>query len=254
MTIFYFSTTGNSLYVAKRIGGELVSIPQAMREKGFYYKDDKIGFVFPTHAYSLPEIVKQFINKTTFEADYFFSIVTHGGSSGGTLDKLQSMLEKQRIKFNYLKDIRMVGNYLPLSDIEEELLKEPSFNIEENIDKIISDIENNESNIKTKKVSSVIFSNVVSNAFSSIYRGNVDDKFSVTDKCNGCRTCENVCYVRNIVVTDRPNYRNNCKFCMSCINVCPNNAINVKGQKSRKRFVNKNVTVRELIKANNQTR
>ncbi len=32
MTVLYFSATGNSLAVAKRIGGNLISIPQAVKE------------------------------------------------------------------------------------------------------------------------------------------------------------------------------------------------------------------------------
>lgn len=32
MTICYFTATGNSLYVAKRIGGTLLSIPKLMKE------------------------------------------------------------------------------------------------------------------------------------------------------------------------------------------------------------------------------
>lgn len=35
MKIFYFTGTGNSLYVAQQLGGELLSIPQVM-------KDDRI--------------------------------------------------------------------------------------------------------------------------------------------------------------------------------------------------------------------
>ena len=32
MKIFYFTATGNSLYVAKKVGGELYSIPQMIKE------------------------------------------------------------------------------------------------------------------------------------------------------------------------------------------------------------------------------
>ncbi|SPW87228.1 Uncharacterised protein [Enterococcus faecium] len=32
MTILYFTATGNSLYVAKRLGGKLISIPQMIKE------------------------------------------------------------------------------------------------------------------------------------------------------------------------------------------------------------------------------
>ena len=46
MTVLYFSSTGNSLYLAKRIGGEVRSIPTCESESVYSFKDDKIGFVF----------------------------------------------------------------------------------------------------------------------------------------------------------------------------------------------------------------
>jgi len=49
MTIFYFTATGNSLALAKRIGGTLVSIPQVVDSENLYYKDDAIGVVFPVY-------------------------------------------------------------------------------------------------------------------------------------------------------------------------------------------------------------
>ena len=44
--IFYFTGTGNSLAVAKRLNGELVSIPQVMKEKNFIFEDEAIGIIF----------------------------------------------------------------------------------------------------------------------------------------------------------------------------------------------------------------
>ena len=61
MKIFYFTATGNSLAVAKKIGGELISISQARNEQIKEYKDDVIGFVFPTFGCTVPKIVKEFM-------------------------------------------------------------------------------------------------------------------------------------------------------------------------------------------------
>ena len=57
MTIFYFTATGNSLAVAKRVGGELISIPKALKDGESGYEDDVIGFVFPDFDGSLPRIM-----------------------------------------------------------------------------------------------------------------------------------------------------------------------------------------------------
>lgn len=45
MKIFYFTGTGNSLYVAKRFGGELYSIPKVLKSNELRYEDEKIGII-----------------------------------------------------------------------------------------------------------------------------------------------------------------------------------------------------------------
>lgn len=61
MTICYFSATGNSLYVARRIGGELLSIPQLMRQDEIHIEDDAIGVVCPCYNVEIPMMVRDFI-------------------------------------------------------------------------------------------------------------------------------------------------------------------------------------------------
>ena len=41
MKIFYFTATGNSLYVAKRFGGELYSIPKVLKAMNLVMKMKK---------------------------------------------------------------------------------------------------------------------------------------------------------------------------------------------------------------------
>ena len=84
MKIIYFTGTGNSLAVAKKIGGELIAIPQAKEQT---YKDDVIGVVFPTYGCMLPGIVKRFLEGVKLEADYIFAIATYGmGKRTGNAD------------------------------------------------------------------------------------------------------------------------------------------------------------------------
>jgi Protein involved in ribonucleotide reduction len=61
MKVFYFTATGNSLYVAKRIGGKLYSIPQMIKEHKYEFEDDAIGFVFPCYVFGLPRLVRDFV-------------------------------------------------------------------------------------------------------------------------------------------------------------------------------------------------
>ncbi len=49
MKTLFFTATGNSLYVAKRIGGELYSIPQLLKNNNYIIEDESVGFVFPCY-------------------------------------------------------------------------------------------------------------------------------------------------------------------------------------------------------------
>lgn len=66
---FYFTATGNCLYVAKRIGGDLYSIPQMMKDDKREIEDDAIGFVFPCYGFGVPRMVIDFIQSSKFKAN-----------------------------------------------------------------------------------------------------------------------------------------------------------------------------------------
>ena len=77
--------------------------------------------------------------------------------------------------------------------------------------------------------------------------------FHISNDCNGCGICRNICPVSNIVQENKnkPHYLNKCVGCLSCIHNCPKNAISMKFQKSSKRFRNKETTLKEIIDSNN---
>ena len=74
--IFYFSATGNSLYAAKRFSDTPVSIPQIMRGTERQFSDDAIGIVCPVYAGEPPKMVKRFLRESSFQADYFYLVLT----------------------------------------------------------------------------------------------------------------------------------------------------------------------------------
>ncbi|MFC2662882.1 MAG: 4Fe-4S ferredoxin, partial [Eubacterium sp.] len=82
MTILYFSATGNSLFTAKKIGGNLLSIPQLVREKKYDIEDDVIGIVCPTYCADAPRMVQEYLNQARLKADYTFFISTYGYNAG----------------------------------------------------------------------------------------------------------------------------------------------------------------------------
>ena len=113
MKILYFTATGNSLYVAKSIGGKLYSIPQMVKEGTFEFTDEKIGIVFPLHSWSVPPYVVDFLKKATFNCDYLFAVITYGVYSGAVGHHLKDITEEAGYSFSYINKIAMVDSYLP---------------------------------------------------------------------------------------------------------------------------------------------
>lgn len=84
--IFYFTGTGNSLYIAKQIEDTPISIPQVMRQEQLDFTADTIGVVAPVYGHEVPPMVKEFLEKGAFHTDYFYMILTYGNRHGGAAE------------------------------------------------------------------------------------------------------------------------------------------------------------------------
>ncbi len=80
----------------------------------------------------------------------------------------------------------------------------------------------------------------------------MEKKFCISKECTACGVCQQVCPKDNIKVDNRPYFENKCCACLACVNMCPQKAITIKGEKnSNARFRNPNVSLKEIIDANN---
>ena len=99
--IYYFSGTGNSLYIArelqKRIPDSiLIPIVSLLTEKVVHTRGKSVGFVFPVHALTIPIAVKKFIEKTDFgSSQYLFAVATREGTIFRGFEKIDKLLGKK---------------------------------------------------------------------------------------------------------------------------------------------------------------
>jgi len=251
MTILFFSATGNSLYVAKTLGDETKSIPQLERAGIYEIEDEVIGIVSPVYSLNLPLLVQRYLKKAKLKADYVFGVLTYGLLSGAATNQLLKALEANGNKLHYAADLLMVDNFLPRFKMEDEIAKSPQKNIDTHLAKIKRDIESRTHGIQHQNVLWRMMSTILSSVISQKRINDTDTKFSVTDKCTSCGTCARVCPVSNILVEGKPTYLHHCESCFACIQNCPTRAIQMKTQRSEARFRNENITLKELIEANN---
>lgn len=252
MKIFYFTGSGNSLYIAKKFGGELYSIAQILKGEQYVFEDEKIGLIFPTYGLSVPNIVKEFIEKVKLKSPYIFVIMTYGNNNGNATKWVTSFAKKHDINISYSNSIEMTGNHIPLVDIEKQ--KSLDKNIEENINELINDVSNNRSYINNGKIIGSFLRNTLK-IVNKVHPMDSPANFSVNDECIKCSTCIKVCPRANVSYNESKCiiFGNHCESCLSCVNNCPKKAIQVKGDKNpNARFRNDNVSLKEIIDSNNQ--
>ena len=237
MTIFYFTGTGNSLFVARKIANAtnatLISIPQAIAEQRTY-TDDAIGFVYPQYAIGLPKMVRRFILNNTFKADYFFAVDLYSFIHANALGEIAAILH-----LNYGAYLKTPGNFIFLFSPP----KNPSAVLakaEKKLDKIIADILNRvDKPVKPRKS--------IGNATKYVGKS----EFKLTEDCTKCRTCIRVCPANNIQLGDKITFSDKCEACFACVNLCPARAIYSNIAKSKRRqYRNPAISVEEIASAN----
>lgn len=242
--IFYFSSTGNSLYIAKRVkdtlDGEIIYIPKYQGDGSEF---DKIIIVSPIYSYGLPAHTYDFLLNINNTIPTYI-ILNYGGMTGGA-DWFAYNLAKEHGK-NILGvyTMKMPENFtltftVPSFYCNSTLKKAPKA-----IDKIISKIASGEISApkKAKTKEEKYYTN------KSNWHHLADD-FSTSENCVKCGKCVDVCPVGNIALENGViKFADKCVACLGCYHRCSQKAIIYKGKNKKDRYFNPNVDENELGK------
>lgn len=229
--VLYFSGTGNSRYVAKKIAAisndEIVSIGQKIKEHDYSPVKSEKPFVFvgPVYAGRLPRIMDEYIRKTTFigEKKVYF-IGTCAATPWVTVQYVEKLCLEKNFSLLGFQSVVMPQGYLagggtqPKS-VNDKILAEAEpkiVTIAETIqDKQILPKEQPGKAVMSKVLNPIMYSMMIS------AKG-----FRVTEKCNGCGKCEQRCPLDNVkLVNGKPVWGKDCTHCMACISGCPREAV-----------------------------
>ncbi|MBO6134950.1 MAG: EFR1 family ferrodoxin [Lachnospiraceae bacterium] len=251
MTVCYFTATGNSLYVAKRIGGKLLSIPKLYKQNEIKIEDDAVGIIAPVYGGNMPRMVSAFLKKATIKAGYLFFISTYGMSYSAVKTNAVETMQNNGLKLDYVNAIKMIDNYLPGFEMQNQKDSAVKKDIEGQIDAICKDLENKKRNVSKIGLFENFIKQLVNGTMGKvIFNRNAAKKYIVNDSCIRCGICAKVCPADNIIVGDKVAFLDKCEVCYACIHNCPKNAIHLKNEKSSVRFRNEHVNLNEIIEAN----
>ena len=267
--IFYFTGTGNCLYIARQLAGadtELLSIPQMVKQGKYEFEADEIGIVYPIYGHMPPYMVRQFIQQVQLRAGYKFAVLTYGARKCDAVEIWDRISRKAGNAFDYIATIVMVDNWLPNFDMNEQIKIDK--HIPENLQKITADIGSrrhwHEPVTEEERQQHQGF----------MQRSGLDPEvgflmksekcFTVTDACIDCGICTYVCPRGNYELTSKGvGISGDCEFCFACIQNCPQRAIQFRKSEDgsfpdgteknpNARYRNEHISLMDLKLANNQ--
>ena len=255
-TIYYFTGTGNSLAVAKKLSekldnAKLLSVPKTMQQETIE-AGEVIGIVCPIYMFNMPLIVADFIRKMK-QPDYFFIVFAGGGDLGSCVTVTRKLCNAQNLTVSSVFNIQMPSNYTPYGATPEDKQKELFANCEKQVEEIAKVIRAREQ-FMAKNTAGFFRTYIHPGLLYKLgyqFIPKMGKSFIVDEKCNGCGTCEKVCPVNNIKMVDgKPVYDSHCQQCYACLQWCPQEAIQV-GKKTAgiQRYHHPEVKVSEIIHA-----
>ena len=231
--IYYFTGTGNSEFVAKRIadktGMELCPVYEAIRDsKHFEPKDgETLVFVTPTHCWRVPRIVSDWIKsckKATGCKAYF--ALTCGSDIGNAAKYAKALCAESGFEYMGIGEVVMPENYVAMFAVPDTDEAKRIVNAALPVIDSLAEAINGGKSFPEKRagIISRLKSGIVNDGF---YRFAVKDaSFTVSDACISCGKCASVCITHNITIRDgKPVWGGNCIHCMRCICDCPASAI-----------------------------
>lgn len=252
--LFYFTATGNCLYIAKQFDQNPISIPQVIHQDHLVFEAETIGIVAPVYAGELPHLVREFIQKATFKTDYLYLLLTYGMNDSVAGQWSYNMAKEAGKEVAFIQTIKMVDNYLPAFDMNEQMAMDKQ--IPQQIALAKQKIADRVHEIPVPTADGQEKYAMVKERNRQHPEFNNGQQIQVTDGCVGCGLCSRVCPIGNFYVADGKAKRKQetCEFCLACAHSCPRKAItmSIADKNPEARYRHPDISLQEIIKANEQ--
>ena len=234
--ILYFSGSGNSLAIARRLGEtlheQIISFREALSID--LSNEKRIGLVYPTYWLDAAKPVRDLVPKLNINPSaYVFIVITCGAQTNNAVWSVRKLLAKKGVKVAYCNKIRVPDSsalgfgrdpnkqlwkfekYAPrLKQIIEDLAAERHGSHYGGCDPLGWLLNHTGIAAKTQKVTMPA---------------------NNTEKCVGCGICAKICPQKNITIIDgKANIGSQCAMCLACLHFCPHQAMELNHKPTQK--------------------
>ena len=232
-TLFYFTGTGNSLFIARELAKrngetEIIPIPRMTTKdelkEGLNMVEERIGIVFPTYGGGMPLPVFDWVRQVQLKpGQYFFAVATYGSLPGNVLGQAGRLLKERKLKLSAGFKIRMPGNLTFISGaLSPEEQRKLFFKAVQKLDRAAETIKKNKMFIERTGILAKLYSR----SMKAQKRRPFHENFKTDSRCNGCGTCVKICRSYNITMKDgKPVWHDLCGCCFACLQWCPMESI-----------------------------
>jgi ferredoxin len=254
--IFYYTGTGNSLWVARRLADELgdAEIISMSGHHGWEKAADgeTVGLVFPVYIWGVPAPVLKFVSSLKGrKRDYTFAVATNGGQVSNTLVQLKRVMAENGLSLSSGFGITMPSNYIPWGGPGPKERQEKKFEQARKKISFISGAVRGRANLPVEKGplwQRALFTFLYNITFSRVPE--MDKPFHADERCNACGICSRVCPASNITLPEgRPVWHHRCEQCFACLQWCPQEAIQY-GKKTAgyERYHHPEIILKDVLK------
>ena len=249
--ILYFSGTGNTYYVAKKIkdslksaGMDIDTISYEKCNPADVSNYDVLIFGFPVYGYSMPTFIKKSLKdlkKPKTKAVFIFA--TYALHPGNALRKSAKLFKKYGFVTIGTGKIKLPGSdgTLFLKEDSTYIKKIDSLVLKQNksIKALSEKVKNKLTNLISSpnpnlieeiphfSMLSILIEILITPIYIILIRW-AKTHFYVDQNCTHCGICQKLCPSNNIIVTkDKVIFDNKCFLCLRCINQCPEKAIQI---------------------------
>lgn len=241
--IVYFSGTGNSGFVAHRLGkqlGEETVRIGTTDAQSISFKGETLGFIVPVYAWGIPPIVMNWVRRLTpgfceevkAAGGYVWVALTCGDETGMAPEMMEEALREVGLEASGVWSVQMPNVYvlLPGFDVDTEEVNQSKLDLSLDRVRAIGDAVGKR--VRTFDVVRGSMPKLKTRLVYPLFKrwGINTCKWHWTKECIMCGACAAACPVHNIKMQGgHPSWGRNCTSCLACYHVCPTHAVQYGG-------------------------